>query len=1038
MLSEVSNQFCDATILEEYSGCTGDAERSPMIQTLSLWKHQRQAVAVVREYLDAYRRGKTKGAALVHMPTGSGKTGVIAAIARCLPEVGAALVVAPRVALRDQLWRDVSSRFFDGLERKPAKVPKTVIRLVSASQAATELNDAVVVSTIQKLESMRRRGGKLYHRLQRETALLIFDEGHYEPAPVWRDVVRAIRSPRVIFTATPYRNDLKLFDVDFNYVFSYTMREAVEDRFVRRVKIHQAPATRSPQAFVEQVLHFYNDHWPRSNAVRVIVRCESPEAIRQICTALVGAGRTCVGIHETFGTGSSHLFERHSVPDPSKTEATFWVHQFKLLEGIDDPRFRLLALYDELRSVRTFVQQVGRIIRNPEQAREATAHVLDHSKGRQAELWQNYLKYDTLVQESGISVLAKSNEVLVEAVSGVQPAVVYLDGRFRTSVDLDVLDPQNHLQLPLTVNVYRKEPGFRIGRSFEAILRAHAEADRVPRPQPLQDDVGVIWYVGVRNSPLLRDGAFLEHRLGVTLLRELDQYVCYFDSSGMAAPQVDGLGPPVPLRTLRKLFQKREGCYLTSVALRNADPGLTVVRGRAISAVDIDATAPAFDDHAFVCSTAYGYSAWRPKADSAEFKRIRRYVGFGSGKVSDLTGKWVPFTEYLAWLEEIRSVLASSTSGLPTFRRYASAADVPADPSPVSVLLDLGEIRDRYLTVGSAEVPGDQPMEIDELCQQVENGSCSMAANGRQCSVSIEFDRERGRYSLRSPELDALYYSPDPDQREGLIQYLNASQSIRVIPKSPGMFYTEGQFYRPLIRFGPEYDDGKMGVLRTLVPIGRLAEVASEKGTKCLARGAGWEPGCLFHLIDTLGVGCDLAGYFAGTEILVCDDMGDESADFILVQAVRAEPGRRRVAFVHAKSRATASFYSASDLQDVCSQAVKNLGELALFGDSRADRQRKWARRWSSGQVEGYVARRIRRAQRQASVWEDIRRSIRDPTAEREVWLVLGRILSKARLEEELTKAQPHTAAVQAAYLLFSTLTATASGGARLRVFCSP
>jgi len=63
---------------------------------------------------------------------------------------------------------------------------------------------------------------------------------------------------------------------------------------------------------------------------------------------------------------------------------------------------------------------------------------------------------------------------------------------------------------------------------------------------------------------------------------------------------------------------------------------------------------------------------------------------------------------------------------------------------------------------------------------------------------------------------------------------------------------------------------------------------------------------------------------------------------------------------------------------------------------------------------------------------------VKDPNADREVWLVLGNLLSKNTIETMLSRNSPPGYAIQAAYLLFSTLTNTAAAGARLRVFCAP
>jgi hypothetical protein len=53
----------------------------------------------------------------------------------------------------------------------------------------------------------------------------------------------------------------------------------------------------------------------------------------------------------------------------------------------------------------------------------------------------------------------------------------------------------------------------------------------------------------------------------------------------------------------------------------------------------------------------------------------------------------------------------------------------------------------------------------------------------------------------------------------------------------------------------------------------------------------------------------------------VCDDLGNETADFIMVQPARA--GRRkRVVFIHAKASSVRRACSASDLHDVCAQRL--------------------------------------------------------------------------------------------------------------------
>jgi superfamily II DNA or RNA helicase len=57
--------------------------------------------------------------------------------------------------------------------------------------------------------------------------------------------------------------------------------------------------------------------------------------------------------------------------------AVFWLHQTKLLEGIDDPTFVAVALLDDFTNDRQLVQQIGRVLRStdPSRTEQQTATV---------------------------------------------------------------------------------------------------------------------------------------------------------------------------------------------------------------------------------------------------------------------------------------------------------------------------------------------------------------------------------------------------------------------------------------------------------------------------------------------------------------------------------------------------------------------------------------------------------------------------------------------------------------------------------------
>jgi len=130
---------------------------SPALNGMTLWEHQCEAIAMVCHYITEFRAKRTKGSALVHLPTGTGKSGIIAVLARALPKVKGVLVLTPRIALRDQLANDIRGRFFQRLfpPYDPAGLPKAVVCLNGepTTQERADPENKVYVSTIQLLGS---------------------------------------------------------------------------------------------------------------------------------------------------------------------------------------------------------------------------------------------------------------------------------------------------------------------------------------------------------------------------------------------------------------------------------------------------------------------------------------------------------------------------------------------------------------------------------------------------------------------------------------------------------------------------------------------------------------------------------------------------------------------------------------------------------------------------------------------------------------------------------------------------------------------
>ena len=277
---------------------------------LELWSHQHAALDTV----DAYFASASNRACLVNMPTGTGKTGVMAAVACQRAKDQPVLVVCPSAALVEQLTAEFADRFWDKIGADPAWKPDRVwnVRPSEVESLAKRLDDhigerIVVVSTVQAMQQTDADGN--IDQLHGRIGTILFDEGHREPAPSWARVVRGFAVPTVLFSATPFRGDLKIFDIDDDHIHFLGFADAVDQGLIRGVEIDEqllpVSADDYAQALIAKVDALVAEgRFTAAN--KVIVRCDSEESVTEMHQALTAelAGRTeCLRARAKSGGG---------------------------------------------------------------------------------------------------------------------------------------------------------------------------------------------------------------------------------------------------------------------------------------------------------------------------------------------------------------------------------------------------------------------------------------------------------------------------------------------------------------------------------------------------------------------------------------------------------------------------------------------------------------------------------------------------------------------------------------------------------------
>jgi hypothetical protein len=285
----------------------------------------------------------------------------------------------------------------------------------------------------------------------------------------------------------------------------------------------------------------------------------------------------------------------------------------------------------------------------------------------------------------------------------------------------------------------------------------------------------------------------------------------------------------------------------------------------------------------------------------------------------------------------------------------------------------------------------------------------------------------KSRISLREfnfPLVEDIYVESangavgEEDNGTPLKRYIDRNDLFTVLFDDFALAYIDGSLYRDDL-----LADGGGNFLRHIRADDQLNNVTSEKGTFSITH----------RSFDTNSVfGTVINSIADGDEVLICDDLGTEWADFIGING-QARP--KTISFYHAKHGDLS--LGASPFHVAVSQALKNLGRMTLAAEAIEAKLPIWSNTYSNDNVQTSILRFLRGdAATLQLMAEDTRQS---PDTIRRVFIVTSS-LSLRELEQTLTDIsagvapKPHF--VQLYWLLTSYFSACAEVGAYAYVVC--
>ena len=418
---------CGSYVTKRYIDKTG----SPR-----LFQHQIDALQSLERWFENVET--TNKTAVVVMPTGSGKTGVICCLPYTLGAIAARvdgldlhkpiLIVSPNLCIQNQLeknlhpvdYADPGEAFLLKREIVPKEHQSGVMPQVKKVDSPRELREDIITSKEIILANAQKwhirpssYSRVIWEELKEDTfSVVIVDEAHHLPAPQWQRIIDKFskHAKVVFFTATPFRSDgLEITENITEVGFAYRLERetAISRNIIRRTKFYELklptvtdPATADKEVNqsilkkVDAILKEKNMKHPLPGGKKHVALA--------IARDKAGADELAKQWNEKPEYGAAEAYHSSLKKGPlgaimgklHKGELQLLVIVEMLLEGFDFPPISVAAIATGIRSPVKFSQFIGRaqrVVRAPPVIeQDGIAHIITHAHYKQFENYKTF------------------------------------------------------------------------------------------------------------------------------------------------------------------------------------------------------------------------------------------------------------------------------------------------------------------------------------------------------------------------------------------------------------------------------------------------------------------------------------------------------------------------------------------------------------------------------------------------------------------------------------------------------------------------
>lgn len=998
--------------------------------------YQSECVKFIEEYLSDDDETKS---ALVKMPTGSGKTGIIAITVTLLMTKKKICIITPNEGLLKQIKDEITKEFWENIGVKcDVELEVGIFKNIQLEKNEYKGFD-VIITTIQSLTKLYSNDNKTYFdNFKNYVDLVIFDEAHKEPANLWSEAIRAMKKKSILFTATPFRNDNRGFMIAAKYSYEVSTRECI-GKYLKTVTFHEIDTNYDSLLVEVKSIVRKSD-----NSEIVVIHMNNFEDIKKFVISLnIHKSEIAIGFHSRL-ENRDNCYKKYSFKKiTSKTRVI--IHQNILKEGINIPYISKIIFADDVKNIRDVVQQIGRALRiNKDKSHINNADIYtskkmyEHYKSQ----WDLFLNYDHVEGYRVISnLIDKSDELYKKDIIYDESKKMFVNClspfiEEKAEIDFDIMD---EIVLKKAANIFTLNDKYKsiskdklfseLVHDVTKVYETNKKIEIIKINIDIKNKMHLVIYKKRGFSDIFKRTAFKEDTYEYFIIVEDEGYIFFNDSSGFSL-NLDLIKKYCEEIDVDKFIQLIPGDALgiDAVKLKSASFSREGIYNREFQGQNIESASTSTIERNTVCN--------RVQFKLNDNEKTVRYIGVTTSRISERDS--VDYTSYLTWCKDIVSILKLDKNSHHYIKQFALPVKFDSKLIPASIFIDLQNTQNMELKIECNHVFNDinlyesMSSEVDEFYHFKYNIN-NIEYDGK---LTMDNTLKNPKWNVESNTLKKISDS----NNKSLEKIINSEKRIRIMFNDSSVIYMDGSYFKPNIDFDSFISTASLDI--EFKTVKALKNCNNEKYGNCRTSSTN------FTWPDDSVFGVFIDNHKDDFDYIMCDDMGDEIADFIMINITE-----KKIVFAHCKHGTSKA--SGAAFQDVSGQAMKNLtyvNKLSARNIDGGTKIKSWDEPWKltykkediSNGITGikFKTKRLRKSplkgEKAQEFWDYFKKIMNLSESTVEVWLYTSG-LSLSEFESNIVNNKSEYIKAytkQLIWILLSTKDIIGQVGATLKVFC--